>query len=115
MASTAAQIRRSETTQVPTEAQDPALAQLGSTMRIAESADRAVDAPAAVVAPPEYARRSAAPLRGTSTLPAVCACPRCYSPDMAPSRRQTIPVKLLGLFGIARFRCHACGKRSWWF
>ncbi|MEP7367852.1 MAG: hypothetical protein ABI972_31710, partial [Acidobacteriota bacterium] len=90
-------------------------AELGSAMRVAESADCAIDGAAAFApAAPSFGLRPASPLSRVSASPAVCVCPRCYSPNMAPSRRETIPVKLLRLFGVARYRCHACGKRSWW-
>lgn len=97
-------------------AADQALAGLGAAMRVAESTDHAVDGAAAAVAATAATgveaavERERVAYRGSTSV-----CPRCYSPNMAPSRRQTVAVRVLRAVGVELQRCRSCGKRSWWF
>ena len=113
--SAAAPARIRESAPVVPPAADQALAGLGAAMRVAESTDHAVNGAVAAVAREAAAGVTAVERERVAYRGATSVCPRCYSPHMAPSRRQTVAVKLLRAVGVELQRCHSCGKRSWWF
>ena len=114
--SAAAPARIRESAPVVPPAADQALAGLGEAMRVAEAADHTAHGAVEAVAGEAAAGVAGAVERArVAYRGATSVCPRCYSPHMAPSRRQTVAVKLLRAVGVELQRCHSCGKRSWWF